>query len=319
MSQRPKFRCIRPGTGGTLKFGKSSTNLVGVADCETSIGIYFQIDAERSFCANIQVLSNGGQAAKISQEQGKALTEQIVSKLIRRAAKEKWDLDTQTFANGLLAVCRQTVSTSSNGDQRKLAAWFVVDALRYFVREAISRVYTHQGMFGPREKEWQKGGLVSLYKSEEDKAKEQSSSNEAEPTVELVVASKKKSEAASEYDSVQWYVDPKTMTAQPMKVTSTSKVPLPNVEFPSASETPKVIPHTYVGLDAPGSERRKRVEWMTCKVGLFEATTDCNGFVIDHTGNTDRSYFGRIDGNQSANLFVAESEDLAKGEWVFEV
>ena len=154
MSTLADYRPVNKGSGAILLVGDIDSPFVGVMGCESSVGIYFKIDAQKSFCAHVKCISAiGEEVLEPSDEQVKSLREQIVNKLIHIAAKGEWKLDNGKLGSNIVTVCRKPYSNGPDG-LRLYLGWRIVQALGDFFVHAARTIAQGKYVFPVDEPLW---------------------------------------------------------------------------------------------------------------------------------------------------------------------
>jgi hypothetical protein len=127
-----EFKCVRPGTGGTLKID-DGLGCIGTIGCNTSLGVYFQVEPQRSFCAHITLEQP---ANMISEEQGEKLSKQIFQKLKEVASRDEWAIENDNFAGCMTLMCQQAVDQEQE-KEKKAPGWYMVQGVRDFIKSCV--------------------------------------------------------------------------------------------------------------------------------------------------------------------------------------
>lgn len=130
-----EFRCPTVGAGGTFRYN-DPIKPFGVTPCKTSLGVTFQIDTKRVFCAN---LAFDGKWAPLSEKDGSKLRSNVLEKLKAISKEERWVINNGVFGHDILYAC-QYIATQAKDELQKYPAWYMLKGLADFFDECSMKV-----------------------------------------------------------------------------------------------------------------------------------------------------------------------------------
>lgn len=130
-----QFRCVPRGTGGTFPMDRNNRR-IGVKRCKTSVGVYFEIDDKRSFCAHIKF---DKPYATLTESQAKRLQREVFEKLKQVCKREKWPIENECFGGMMTVMCEQT-SVDGKGGNQNGPCWYIMLGLQDFIEDVVRKL-----------------------------------------------------------------------------------------------------------------------------------------------------------------------------------
>lgn len=150
-----RFRLVAEGSGGTIDFhgGNSESDEeqpttkradsmnpedatlehVGVKGCGDSVGVYFVIDDNRCFCAQIKAKNpTSDKVVDTSAIEDEKVREQVLKKLQSIARHDRWNQRHRKFGTNCIVVCSNRDLNSADEDDDRPINWYIIQALRDF-------------------------------------------------------------------------------------------------------------------------------------------------------------------------------------------
>lgn len=134
----------------------SDNRRIGVMGCENTVGVYFEVDERRCFCAHIKF---DKPYATMSKDQAKRLQQQVLEKFKSVCERDKWSTAEQGFGACITVMCERPTYDVKGGKQNG-PGWYIMKGLRDFMMDcyqkhtpkavdALVDGWTAQGVSGP--------------------------------------------------------------------------------------------------------------------------------------------------------------------------
>ena len=137
---REPCRRLWPNQGRTFQLSESSLEHVAFTGCDTSLGVFFIVDKERCFAANIEVIIQRSSSPDAAQDpQAISARRRTVEDQVRRQVRDALDAEHEFYGWGSLwldATMRDKLVIIGRGAQRfatteaDYARWVVGDAVQ---------------------------------------------------------------------------------------------------------------------------------------------------------------------------------------------
>lgn len=132
---REEYRCVHKGDGGTLNIDQGIRR-IGTISCDYSVGVYFQIDKDRSFCAHMAMKTP---IEDITKEQGVRLQEKVKDRLQAIRTRDKWPIEDDNFGYCMTLLCRRP-TYKVNAKRIHNAGWYMVEGVRDFIQAIVDKL-----------------------------------------------------------------------------------------------------------------------------------------------------------------------------------